>query len=128
MEPVFTIAGGCTLACGLCLYLKRQIFVKRACSSTGVVVKYISVSDIDGKEACFPVIRFKTAGEETVQFKSRISFAPSTHRMGEELPVLYDPRDSRKAEINSFKTLWIFPVSIIVVGLIILFSGLFYNG
>lgn len=127
MEKAFTLAGSGLLVWGAYLTVKMKLFLRKSAPTTGVIVKHIRTSDIDGKDAYFPVIEFKTASGKTEQFKSRTSYARSTQRVGEEIAVLYDPLNPRRAEINSFLTLWIFPVSMLGVGMIILAAGLFFG-
>lgn len=76
----------------------------------GTVVRLVSNQALDyDHSSVAPVVEFHIEGERH-EFRSWLSTSPPQFDVGEKVTVLYDPRDPQHARIESFVTLWLFPV------------------
>jgi hypothetical protein len=71
--------------------------------------------------AGFPLVEFVTAGGVKVRFGARTGWEGSPgHEIGDEVDVLYDPRNPADARIGSIGQLWAGPLTTGGLGLILL--------
>ena len=76
----------------------------------GTVVRLVSnQAGNNNRGSVAPVVEFHCEGERH-EFQSWLSTSPPQFDVGEKVTVLYDPRDPSHARIESFVTLWLFPV------------------
>jgi len=91
--------------------------------TTGNVVRLEESNSSEGSCCVYsPVIEF-SAGGQTYSFESGNASDPPAYRVGEEVPVLYDPANPETAQINSIFERWVFPIIIIpamILGALIL--------
>lgn len=71
-------------------------FVNRAAQTDGVVIALKQVSS-QRRGTYAPVVRFITAGGESVEFTEMISSYPPKFKEKDPILVLYDPKEPRKA-------------------------------
>jgi hypothetical protein len=71
-----------------------------------------------------PIVQFTTKRGERISFTSRTG-GLSARPKGSVVRVLYDPQRPQRAELASFRTLWLFPVVTSAFGLTFLAAGLF---
>lgn len=95
------------------LFLRRLRFLRTICATSGVVEKVRLVHLVDGN-AYQPKITFTTQTGENVVLTSVGLSNPPRFRVGQEVPVVYDPSNPHKARIRSFASLW--------------FASLFFGG
>ena len=59
----------------------------------------------------YPVVRFRTAGNSTVEFKDSVGSNPPSHRTGDKVTVLYLPGDPQRQAIidRGFLLNWLIP-------------------
>jgi hypothetical protein len=87
------------------LFLRRLRFLRKNCTTSGVVEKVTLMHLVDGN-AYQPKITFTTRTGENVVLTSVGMSNPPRFRVGQEVPVVYDPSNPRKARIRSFASLW----------------------
>ena len=107
--PISVIMGVVFLVAGLCMFAKAYDFVAHATKTTGKVVA-IDHGDADGATTLHPVFMFTDAAG--VEHKCRSPYGSSTYSFvpGEQVTVLYDPAVPTHAEIDSFRSIWLFPL------------------
>lgn len=71
-------------------------FMRRAAHTSGTLVDAHKYSKGD-----YPVIRFTASNGQVVQFVSRVSRSRHSYRIPQPEPVMYDPQDPERAEIDS---------------------------
>jgi hypothetical protein len=122
---IFTLAG-IGLLIGACFsYNESRKFVEHSVEATGVVKDLIAStsSSSSGTSTIYhPLVSFKTAKGEIVEFKNNIGSNPPSYKRGEEVPVRYDPNNPQDASIDSFVSLWFYVM--ILGGMGAIFSGL----
>jgi hypothetical protein len=79
---------GSTLASGVVVTLQKQILNP---GTSGVYC---------------PIIEFTTASGEIVRFESSYGTMPASHKVGQTVNVLYDPKNPNSAEIDSSISNW----------------------
>ena len=127
MATVFTISSAVGLAMlvgGLVWAGLTFAFVSNAESATGVIVDFITTYDEDG-ESHYPVVPFTTNQLMRVEFKSSVG-SGSVPRIDSAVEILYDGANPEDARINSFTTIWLFPL--IVTGLGVVFGAVGFGG
>ena len=95
------------------IFLRRLRFLRTTCATSGVVEKVTLVHLVDG-HAYRPKITFTTQTGENVVLTSVGMSNPPRFRVGQVVPVVYDPSNPHKARIRSFASLW--------------FASLFFGG
>ena len=83
----------------------------------GTVVDNVVVARATGASYS-PVVDFRTMDGETVRFTDSTGTVPPEYEVGGKVKVLYDPHDSRKAQIVSWERLWLGPTLLICSGLL----------
>jgi hypothetical protein len=101
-------------ALGTLAFLRRLLFLRTAHMTSGVVNEVILMHLQDG-HSYKPMITFTTQTGETVPLTSVLMSNPPRFRVGQEVPVIYDPSNPHRAHIRSFSYLWF--VSLLFGGL-----------
>ncbi len=117
------------LALGILFILKRLIFLRRANQVNGEIVSYSERFPIADHEVLakylpkvrFPKIRFIAENGTTYEFVDNFLRGWLSNRVGSSIPVLYNPKDPRKAFIKDFLRIWGVPLLISISGALILY-------
>jgi hypothetical protein len=84
--------------------LRNRDLVQSGWRTTGTVIDYRRSS---GKNArIWPVVRFSTPQGASVTFESLYHPPYTGYIPGQRVPVVYDPNDPRRAEIDDPERLW----------------------
>ncbi len=118
---VFGVVGIVPLLVGIYIYQQRSLFVAEANSAQGVVVDIFlatSKARTGGEDikTYAPRVFFVAASNQKVEFKTRASKSNPGYKIGDQVPVLYDPANPEKAKINTFFHLWMLPTIMIAMG------------
>ncbi len=90
----------------------------------GSVIEMLRVRDSDKSGYMFaPVVRFKTAQGNTVEFEFGFRSNPPAYHTGQAVSVLYDPAEPRSAAIRGFLSLWLMPLILGLIGSTFLVVG-----
>ena len=82
--------------------------------TTGIVVRMDESNTSEGSCCVYsPVVEFNANGQ-TYSFEGDNASDPPAYRVGEEVPVLYDPARPETARINKWTECWLFPIIIIL--------------
>ena len=87
------------------IFLRRFRFLRTTYSTSGMVEKVTLMHLVDG-HAYQPKITFTTQTGEKVVLTSMGMSNPPQFQVGQEVPVVYDPHDPRRARLRSFAGLW----------------------
>lgn len=115
------------------MFVGNILFTLRAERTTGIVVDYETRRGSKGGATQAEVVEFQGPDGKTVRFVEKTSRSRFIMNTGHEVNVLYDPDNPEKARINSFWTLYISPIILLIVGLSLMifnvpmFSGLGEN-
>lgn len=109
----------------IALGINKILFVSKAISAEGAVIRIIEEKTEDGDIIFRPKVQFKTQNGETRTFIFLASF-PSFYDVGDRVKVLYTEGQGRKAEIDSFITIWLVPMLIFIMASI--FVGVSAHG
>jgi hypothetical protein len=102
---IFTAVGLCTLFGALMDYNSTVSFLEDAVSVEGTVVA-LQESRSDGSATYKPVVAFVDGNGQTVEYISSVGSSPPSYDVGEIVEILYSPKNSQDAIINSFFELW----------------------
>lgn len=93
---------------------------------TVVGLRWRSSSGPDGGRACHPVLAFRTLDGRDIQAETRVGSSRVIAHPGEQVPVIYDPRNPARAEINTRagRAAWL-PVIFTMAGVALICYGLF---
>jgi hypothetical protein len=103
-------------------YASTHRFLARAAEATGTVVKLAVRHHTERgrrRTSHHPVVGFETARGVHIEFESHFGSDPPAYRVGDRVPVLYDPADPREATIRTFLSLWLVTLILAWVGLIL---------
>ena len=112
------------------MFVGNILFTLRAERTTGTVVGYETRRGSKGGATQAEVVEFQGPDGKTVKFVEKTSRSRFIMNTGHEVNVLYNPDNPSKARINSFWTLYVSPIILLLVGLSLLifnlpmFSGL----
>lgn len=82
-------------------------------ATEGTVVEMEESSSADSGCCVYsPIIEFSVNGQ-TYRFEGDVASDPPEYRVGETVPVIYNPADPNTAQINKWVERWLFPLLII---------------
>ena len=82
-------------------------------SIEGTVVRLNEQSDSEGGCCTYvPVVEFD-AGGRAYSFEGDTASDPPAYRVGQRVPVIYEPSDPQTAQIDKWSERWLFPILII---------------
>lgn len=96
--------------------LVSWLLVRGGVSTTGTVISYQEASSPSCKGGDFSHILFVTSEKRQIDLEKTEVSCSQTYRVGEQVPVLYNPSDPHQAEIASFSELWGWPVAAVLFG------------
>ena len=108
------------IAAGMWAYSLFLIF--RYEKTTGTVVGYKTSRNPKGGGGEAEIVEFKGPDGKTVEFTEKVYRTRLIQREGHTVKVIYDPNNPTRARINSFSTLYFFPVILTVVGTLLILS------
>ena len=122
------IALGALVVVGMLILLAREIsFASHAQHATGTIVSTSrSANDRAWHPVEFPTVDFPTPGTGIVVEFGNTYGSRYRWNVGDSVPVLYDPDDPTRAEIDSFDR-WLTPILGAGAGLVIAAEGLRRN-
>jgi len=124
----FLIALGCLLSGVNTLFKQRRKQVV-SLSASGVILELQKRVFNPGSAGVYcPVVEFKTGSGEVVRFESSFGTMPATHKVGQVVKVLYDPKEPRSAEIESGLSKWLVPGFLLVFAALALFFSVVFLG
>jgi len=120
---LFTLIGVAMLIGGVFMFNRTRRFTQRSVATTGTVVELLLESRSSTSagrrtvgHSYYPLIRFKTKSGQVVEFKSSFGSNPPSYVVGARVPILYDPDNPHRAEINSFMSLWMGVIILLALG------------
>lgn len=116
VSRVFASIGLLFLAVGAFTAWRAFTFTDSSAKAAGTVVELRLSRSGSSSSGHAPVVRFTTNEGRTVEFVSSVSSKPPAYKIGEEVEVLYDPKDPWHAEIDSFVSLWLLPSILFLPG------------
>jgi hypothetical protein len=125
LAPLFLATGIILLLVAYWQFNETKKFMETSAIAPGTVTDLVLQSDSSSRSSAgvyYPVIRFKTATGETIDFKSTTGSNPPAYKKGAQVQVRYDPNNPYRAKIDSFFSIWIF--CILSTGMGIAFSGI----
>ena len=127
----FLISIGCLVAGVRALIMQRRQRETSTLTSGVVVALQKQVINPGTSGIYCPTIEFTTASGETIRFESSYGTMPASHKVGQVVKVLYDPKKPDSAEIDSGLSNWLVPGCLIVFAIgafffSIMFLGLFF--
>ncbi|WP_322820290.1 DUF3592 domain-containing protein [Chloroflexus sp.] len=132
MTTLISLSGLLVVGLGL-LILGWQAFINTsqrmkntvATQGTVVEIKPRSVNTNSGQRTFFyPIVEFRTATGETIQFESEAGGNPSAYQIGDRIEIMYNPDQPQTAFINSWE-LWLpYTLFLGTGGLLLIVSGI----
>lgn len=116
VSRVFASIGLLFLAAGAFVTWRAHTLIDVSTKADGMVIELRLSRPGSGSSGHQPVVRFTTNEGSVVEFISSISSRPPAYKIGEQVQVLYDPKDPYHAEINSFLSLWLLPSIFLLLG------------
>lgn len=97
---VFLVIGAGLALVGLHLLRRARQFAAIAQTAVGQVIRLHEQRSLKGTTVYCPVVKFRTATGEDVEFTSSVGSRPARHRAGQSVAVLYDPADPAGAQLG----------------------------
>lgn len=103
-------------------------FLATAVPVPGVVVENVyresSSNNNQGPSwSYYPHVRFRTNNGQEIDFVSNTGSSPPSYSVNERVTVLYDPQQPYKASINSFGSLWLASMVLVILGVVFTAPG-----
>jgi hypothetical protein len=87
---------------------------KEGVTTTGTVVRLEESSSAESGCCVYsPVIEFTDSNNQTYSFEGDTASDPPAYDVGEEVSILYDPKDPETAQINKWAERWLMPIILI---------------
>lgn len=81
--------------------------------TTGTVIAMEENEDSEGSCCTYsPIVEFQANGQ-SYTFESNNASDPPAYKVGQSVPVLYDPADPANAQINRWSERWLMPIILI---------------
>jgi hypothetical protein len=113
---IFFVGGAIALGAGSLLAVRAVKFERRASRAVGIVMdNVVTIDNAENQVSYHPKIKFRTKEGLDVTIISPNGNSDAEFRVGEEVPVLYDPQKPTDATIDSFWHRWM--LAIIFLGL-----------
>jgi hypothetical protein len=125
--------------CGVFSFLQQYTKIAHALRTDGVVTELIGVRarrqafvvartesgvKIEPKTRYRPQIRFTTDSGRAIELVGRVASRPARYKVGERVPVLYNPHNPTEAYLNSFWEIWFVTLMLVFFGLLTMGMGL----
>ena len=120
MNLWFLIAGVGSLLFAIYQFLRTKMLVDRGLSTTGTVIEQKSWGG-PGNKLFIHVVRYQAGDGTDVEFKNYSLFP---HKVNEAVHIRYDPRNPKRAKIDSWGKLWGFSLIYGLVGILFIVVGL----
>ncbi len=111
------VIAACALVAAIMFGIVTAVFIGKSQKSTGTVVAVAEKTSDEGQALFQPTVEFMVC-EERITFTPKAFVSPSPGSIGDRVPVLFDPRDPRRACIDSFVYTWLVPSILLVLALI----------
>ncbi len=112
------LAGVVFLAGAVALAVPSIAFVARAVRTQAVFVGSVTrIGGSHGGSFHHPEFRFQTSDGRSFVVSSHFGSTDQPYATGDTVPVLYDPEDPDRSEIDSILELWLTPLALAIVGL-----------
>ena len=110
LEIVFSLLGGLFVLIAVFLYIRTKNFLGKAQEVKGTVIQMVYSEDSEGGGGYAPIYQFKTLEGQDIEIQDGLSSNPPRFKVGQEVKVLYDPENPRKARLNKWLNLYFVPV------------------
>lgn len=102
-------------------FFRQKRIISQSENAFGTVTNLIQKPRRKGCIYC-PQIRYQTKSGSVVDFQSDFGSQPASHKIGQQVQVLYNPFNPSQAQIKSFFSLWLVTLISLLMGLT--FTGL----
>ena len=119
---IFGFTGFVMIIIGAFLVVNEQLFLGNVEKTTGRVTGFDVSTDSDGGDSYCPVVEFTTRAGQTVSYDSNFCSAPPAYSVGQQVNMIYDPRNPKNAQLQGFFEAYTAPL--VVGGLGFLFFGI----
>jgi hypothetical protein len=106
------------------LYRHTHNFVQSASHAQGTVTKMVEKPGHDSGTVYYPVYTFQDSRGKQHEIYSSGGSYPPAYKVGDTVPVLYQPDKPENAEIDDFLNVWFFTAMLAGFGLVDLVFGL----
>jgi hypothetical protein len=138
LSILFLLVGVGLLAWGVLRLLRQRATIARSLPAEGTIIElqrqraegeYVRTpagegTQIQPKLLFRPVVQFTTAHGRRVRFVTGVAVRPAPYQVGARVPVLYDPDDPPRAQIDRFLYLWFHVLLLIGFGTFFTAMGL----
>jgi hypothetical protein len=102
-------------------FFRQKRIIAQSENAFGVVTNLTQKRRRKGFIYC-PQIQFQTKSNSIIDFQSDFGTNPASHKIGQQVKVLYNPFNPAQAQIKSFLSLWLITLVSLLMGLT--FTGL----
>lgn len=106
---VFAVLSMLFIAFGVRSFIRRRAFLRISTAIDGTVVRIEEHTDSEGTSYA-PIVQFRTSDGEVHEIEPDIATGSPRHRVGQRLPVRYDPQQPEKARITTSFYNWFAPL------------------
>jgi hypothetical protein len=117
IRVLIPILAGCALLGSVVSSAITLAFVAKARPTTATITASETKESESGEALHRPTFVFTVSGRD-YSITPRSYVAPSPGDVGDQVPVLYDPRNPQRARIDSFVYKWAVPVVLFVIAIV----------
>ncbi len=118
-----TFVGLVFATAGTWILVSTSGFFADAERADGLVVDVRVENEADGDQAWYPVVLFRTASGQRVQFEASTGGGRGSYHRGERVPVAYDPDDAQDARLATFGGRYGLPLVFMLLGGVATLAG-----
>ena len=125
LQNIFLIAGLYVLFGGIISWYQTSKFFKRCEKIKAVVVSHHYQTSIDNEEKTinsFPIFQYNHP-KTGIEYRVRSNVSEHLEK-GQEVEILYDPKNPENAKIADLSHSWMIPISVTFLGVFFSFIGI----
>jgi len=118
---VIAAVGGSLCVGGIVGMIAKALWLLRTEKTVGVIFDHKTyASQASTRLRYSAMLRYQIPAGETYTLTSRVSWGKPLYEIGAEMPVVYNPRDPKNAEIADFLNLWMLDAGLVFEGVLLL--------
>lgn len=118
---LYLLLGVIALIVGILITKNTVEFTQLASTANGKVSKLVVI-----ERKFYPEVSFSNSENETVVFTSNYGCKPACYKEGDTVSVLYLPNSPKKAQLNTFFSLWMPTILTCGIGILFVVFSLFH--
>jgi len=121
----FFVVSAIALTVAVARYKSTKRFLQTASTTVGTILENVCRTDNEGQPCYYPRFAFESPDGREIVVESSFGTNPPSFRPRQQVIVLFDPSEPKRAKINTFSQLWGVAIVFGIVGTVFLGADIF---